>query len=484
MCETQPRRLEPFVWEVPVGYVDGMRVPGVVYASDELFARALADRAVEQVANVATLPGIVTAAYAMPDIHWGYGFPIGGVAATDVAAGGVVSPGGVGFDIGCGVRLLRSRLRWEPDVRPRIGALVGALARHIPRGTGGAGLLPQDRSGLQRVLSEGVHAPIAQGIGWQEDAAACEDGGVLPDAEPGHVSERARERGARQLGSLGGGNHFVEVQVVDQVRDRRAAEAMGLFDGQVCVMLHSGSRGIGHQTCTDHLRVIDRLMPRLGIAVPDRQLACVPVGHEAAGAYLGAMRAAGNFALANRHVMADGVRTVFAEVFGRPARELGLDLVYDVSHNLAKLESHEVEGAPRLLCVHRKGATRAVGPGHPDLPERYRQVGQPVINPGSMGSPSYVLVGDARAAGRSFASTCHGAGRAMSRTRAKKVMSGQDLRRQLEAQGVVVSVQNAKLLSEEAPYAYKDASNVVEACEGAGLSRVVARLRPVGVLKG
>ena len=480
----EPRRLEPFVWEIPVGYLDGMRVPGVVYASDELFERARSDRAVEQVANVATLPGIVTASYAMPDIHWGYGFPIGGVAATDVDAGGVVSPGGVGFDIGCGVRLLRSELRWEPDVRPRIGPLVHALARHVPRGTGGAGLLPQDRRGLDRVLVEGVRAPIAQGVGWEEDAAACEDGGVLAGAEPGHVSERARERGARQLGSLGGGNHFVEVQVVDQVRDRAAAEAMGLFDGQVCVMLHSGSRGIGHQTCTDHLRVIDRLMPRLGIAVPDRQLACVPVEHQAARAYLGAMRAAGNFAVANRHVMADGVRTVFAEVFGRPARELGLDLVYDVSHNLAKLEDHQVDGVARHLCVHRKGATRAFGPGHPDLPERYRAVGQPVINPGSMGSPSYVLVGDARAADRSFASTCHGAGRAMSRTKAKKVMSGPDLRRKLESEGVVVAVQNAKLLSEEAPYAYKDATTVVETCEGAGLSRVVARLRPVGVLKG
>jgi len=480
----EPRRLEPFVWEVPVGYVDGMRVPGIVYASDELFERALADRAVEQVANVATLPGIVTAAYAMPDIHWGYGFPIGGVAATDVDAGGVVSPGGVGFDIGCGVRLLRSELRFQPRVRPHIGPLVHALARHIPRGTGGAGLLPQDRRGLERVLTEGVRAPIAQGVGWEEDAAACEDGGVLADAQPEHVSERARERGARQLGSLGGGNHFVEVQVVDQVRDRAAAEAMGLFDGQVCVMLHSGSRGIGHQTCSDHLRVVDRLMPRLGIAVPDRQLACVPVEHQAARAYLGAMRAAGNFAVANRHVMADGVRTVFAEVFGRSARELGLDLVYDVSHNLAKLEGHQVDGTRRLLCVHRKGATRALGPGHPDLPERYREVGQPVINPGSMGSPSYVLVGDARAAARSFASTCHGAGRAMSRTRARKVMSGPDLRRKLESEGVVVAVQNAKLLSEEAPYAYKDATTVVETCEGAGLSRVVARLRPVGVLKG
>jgi tRNA-splicing ligase RtcB (3'-phosphate/5'-hydroxy nucleic acid ligase) len=334
------------------------------------------------------------------------------------------------------------------------------------------------------VLVSGVGGPLAQGVGWDDDAVACEDGGALPDAQPEHVSERAVQRGAGQLGSLGGGNHFLEVQVVDQVRDQAAAAAMGLAEGQVCVMLHSGSRGIGHQTCTDHLRVIDRLMPRLGIAVPDRQLACVPVEHDAAQAYLGAMRAAGNFALANRHVMTDGVRAVFAEVFGRPATELGLDLVYDVSHNLAKLEAYQVGGATRQLCVHRKGATRSLGPGHPDLPERYRQVGQPVINPGSMGSPSYVLVGDARAEARSFASTCHGAGRAMSRTKAKKLMSGADLRRQLEGEGVVLAVRNWKLLSEEAPYAYKDATAVVEACEGAGLSRVVARLRPAGVLKG
>src|SRR6266542_4348006 len=416
----EPERIDDFTWQIPVGTVEGMRVPGVVFATKELMEQALQDRAVEQVANVATLPGVVKASYAMPDIHWGYGFPIGGVAASDVDPGGVVSPRGGGCDIGCGVRLLRSELRFQPRVRPHIGPLVHALARHIPRGTGGAGLLPQDRRGLERVLTEGVRAPIAQGVGWEEDAAACEDGGVLADAQPEHVSERARERGA----------------------------------------------------------------PRLGIAVPDRQLACVPVEHQAARAYLGAMRAAGNFAVANRHVMADGVRTVFAEVFGRSARELGLDLVYDVSHNLAKLEGHQVDGTRRLLCVHRKGATRALGPGHPDLPERYREVGQPVINPGSMGSPSYVLVGDARAAARSFASTCHGAGRAMSRTRARKVMSGPDLRRKLESEGVVVAVQNAKLLSEEAPYAYKDATTVVETCEGAGLSRVVARLRPVGVLKG
>jgi tRNA-splicing ligase RtcB len=481
---SEPRKLAPFTWEIPVGWVDGMRVPGVVYASDELFSRAVSDRAVDQVANVATLPGIVGASYAMPDIHWGYGFPIGGVAATDVDEGGVVSPGGVGYDIGCGVRLLRSDLRWEPDVRGRIAELVRTLSRGIPRGTGGKGLLPLSGDEIDRVLVEGVHFPISRGVGTEEDAAGCEDGGRLAGAMPEHVSERARERGRGQLGSLGGGNHFLEVQVVDQVRDKRAAEALGLFQGQVCVMLHSGSRGIGHQACTDHLRTIERLMPETGVRVPDRQLACLPVRHEAARAYLGAMAATGNFAVANRHVMADTVRAAFAEVLRRPVGELGMRLVYDVAHNLAKLEDHEVDGRRRLLCVHRKGATRAFGPGHPSLPERYREVGQPVINPGSMGTWSYVLVGDARAERRSFASTCHGAGRAMSRTKAKKVMSGSELRRQLEREGVVLAVQDWKLLSEEAPYAYKDATEVVETCEGAGLSRVVARLRPAGVLKG
>jgi tRNA-splicing ligase RtcB len=479
-----PRRVEPFVWEVPVGYVDGMRVPGVVFASDELFARALEDHAVEQVANVATLPGIVGASYAMPDIHWGYGFPIGGVAATDVDAGGVVSPGGVGFDIGCGVRLLRSDLDWRRDARDKVGALVHALARRIPRGTGGKGLLPLDRAGVERVLVEGVRYPLGRGIGVEGDAAACEDGGTLADADPGQVSDRAVQRGAPQLGSLGGGNHFLEIQVVDEVRDRRAADAMGLRPGQVCVMLHSGSRGVGHQTCTDHLKVIDRLAPTLGIQVPDRQLVCLPVERPEARGYLGAMRAAANFALANRHVLADGVRGAFAEVLGRSQRDLGMDLVYDVSHNLAKLEDHQVDGGRRTLCVHRKGATRALGPGHPELPDRYREIGQPVINPGSMGTFSYVLAGDERAEARAFASTCHGAGRAMSRTRARKLMSGPDLRRKLEQEGVVLAAANWKLLSEEAPYAYKDATAVVETCERVGLSRVVARLRPAGVLKG
>jgi tRNA-splicing ligase RtcB len=477
-------QVEPFVWRVPVGSVPGMRVPGIVFATEEMATKAVEDRAVEQVANVATLPGIVGASYAMPDIHWGYGFPIGGVAATDPEDGGVISPGGVGFDIACGVRLLRSELEWDRDVRERIGELVHTLGQRVPRGVGTKGRMRLSRGEMERVLRDGVRFPLSRGVGWEEDAEFCEDFGVLEEARPEHVSDRAVERGAPQLGSLGAGNHFVEVQVVEEVFEQHPANAMGLFPGQVCVMIHSGSRGMGHQTCTDFLKVVDGVMPGLGIEVPDRQLACVPVEHEAAQAYFGAMFAAANYARANRHVLADAVRDSVERVFGRSARDLGLFLVYDVAHNLAKMEEHEVDGRRRTLCVHRKGATRAFGPGHPELPDRYRPIGQPVTIPGSMGTASYVLVGTAEAAGRSFASTCHGAGRAMSRTRAKKVMSGPELRNSLEERGITVAASQWRLLAEEAPYAYKDVSQVVDACEGAGLSRKVARLRPVGVVKG
>jgi tRNA-splicing ligase RtcB len=480
----EPRKVSEYVWELPQGFVDGMRVPGRVFASQELFAKARADRAIEQVANVATLPGIAGYALAMPDIHWGYGFPIGGVAATDVARGGVVSPGGVGFDIGCGVRLIRSNLDFSSEVEPRLRELVEALGRTVPRGVGGRGRMALDRKELDRVLTEGARFALARGAGWDEDADATEDEGRLPAARPENISERARERGAPQLGSLGAGNHFLEVQVVDQVRDEHAARIMGLEQGRVCVMIHSGSRGVGHQTCTDHLKVIDKIMPRLGIEVPDRQLACVPMNHPAAESYMGAMDAAGNFARANRQVLTVAARDSFARVFRRAARDMDMHVVYDIAHNLAKIEDHVVDGVPRRLCVHRKGATRAFGPGHPEVPERYREIGQPVIIPGSMGTASFVLVGCSEAARLSFSSTCHGAGRAMSRTKAKKVMTGEQLKRELADAGIHIARSNWKLLSEEAPYAYKDAEDVVGVCEGAGLSRVVARLRPVGVVKG
>ena len=480
----EPERIDDFTWQIPVGTVEGMRVPGVVFATKELMEQALQDRAVEQVANVATLPGVVKASYAMPDIHWGYGFPIGGVAATDIESGGVVSPGGVGFDIACGVRLIRSNLEWDRDVKPRIRDLTTTLGRRVPRGTGKGGRLTLSGKEMERVLSEGVGFPISIGIGGEEDAELCEDRGVLDWARPEFVSNRARERAASQLGSLGGGNHFLEVQVVEEIEDQGAAGTMGLAVGQVCVMLHSGSRGLGHQVCTDHLKLVDQTSRKLGIDVPDRQLACVPVKHAVAERYLGAMAAAANFARANRHTLTHAIRESFAEVFGASVEGLEMSMVYDVAHNLAKIEEYEVDGRVRTLCVHRKGATRAFGPGHPEIPERYRSIGQPVTIPGSMGSASYVLVGTKEAEGKSFSSTCHGAGRAMSRTKAKRVMDGVELVRKLEGEGIAVAVSQPRLLAEEAPYAYKDVSQVVRACEGAGLSRIVARLRPVGVVKG
>src|SRR6266498_2675951 len=457
----EPERVEPFVWRIPVGTVDGMRVPGVVFASDDLMHKAVEDRAVLQVANVATLPGVVKASDAMPDIHWGYGFPIGGVAATDIESGGVVSPGGVGFDIACGVRLVRSNLEWDRDVKPRIRDLTTTLGRRVPRGTGKGGRLTLSGKEMERVLTEGVGYPISIGIGVEEDAELCEDRGVLDWAKPEFVSNRARERAASQLGSLGGGNHFLEVQVVEEIQDQEAADTMGLAVGQVCVMLHSGSRGLGHQVCTDHLKLVDQTSRQLGIDVPDRQLACVPVEHEVAQRYLGAMAAAANFARANRHTLTQAIRESFAEVFGASVGGLEMSMVYDVAHNLAKIEEYEVGGRVRTLCVHRKGATRAFGPGHPEIPERYRTMGQPVTIPGSMGSASYVLVGTKEAGPKSFSSTCHGAGRAMSRTKAKRVMDGVELVRKLEGEGIAVAVSQPRLLAEEAPYAYKDVSQEI-----------------------
>ncbi len=476
-------KVGPYLYEILIGYVDGMRVPGRIFASEQILEKATADNALQQVANVATMPGIVGWALAMPDIHWGYGFPIGGVAATDADAGGAISPGGVGFDIGCGVRLIRSDLTWK-DVKPRIRELVRDLGNRVPRGVGGSGRMKLSGSDVDKVLKEGVKFPLSRRVGWEEDAENVEDFGTLPDADPDKVSDRAKERGGPQLGSLGAGNHFLEVQVVEEVLHPTAADAMSLFEGQVVVMIHSGSRGIGHQACTDYVKRIDRLMPELGIDVPDRQLASAPLDHPAAQDYVGAMLAAGNYARANRHLLTDGCREAFMKTFERPARDMGMHVVYDISHNLAKIETYDIDGKPRRLCVHRKGATRAFGPGHPELPDRYKDIGQPVIVPGSMGTASYMLVGTNESAKLSFSSTCHGAGRAMSRTAAKKEMSGQDLKRELESRGITLAASQPKLLSEEAPYAYKDVSEVVETCEGAGISKVVARLRPVGVVKG
>ncbi|MBX6355316.1 MAG: RtcB family protein [Micromonosporaceae bacterium] len=454
-----------------------MRVPGVVFASRALLPDVTADKALDQVANVATLPGVVAASYAMPDVHWGYGFPIGGVAATDVAAGGAVSPGGVGFDISCGVRLLAADID-RSRLAPSLDALMDGLSEAVPRGMGrGAVWRLSGRGQLGDVLAGGARYAVEQGYGVSRDLDRSEDHGVFADADPGQVSEQAEDRGLGQVGSLGSGNHFLEVQAVEEVHDERVAAAFGLWAGQVCVMIHCGSRGLGHQICTDHVRAMGKVMARYGIEVPDRQLACAPVSSSEGRAYLQAMAAAANYAHANRQVLGEAVRRVFERV-----AHAGLDLVYDVSHNLAKVETHQVDGEQRQLCVHRKGATRSLPPGHPDLPGDLREVGQPVMIPGSMGTSSFVLTGVPGAP--AFASTCHGAGRAQSRHQAARSVRGQDLRRRLASSGIAVRGASRRGLAEETPEAYKDVAQVVEAAEGGGLCRRVARLVPIGVVKG
>ncbi|MFF3905079.1 RtcB family protein [Streptomyces sp. NPDC001848] len=452
-----------------------MRVPGVVFASRALLSDA--EQALGQVVNVATLPGIVGASYAMPDIHWGYGFPIGGVAATDVDDGGVVSPGGVGFDISCGVRLLVADCDRE-GLRPALEAVMDGLDRAIPRGAGPGGVWrPSGPGELERVLEGGARYAVEQGHGEERDLARCEDGGAVDDADVGQVGPRARERGLGQVGSLGSANHFLEVQQVAEVYDEAAADGFGITRGQVTVMIHCGSRGLGHQICTDHVRAMDQAMARYGIAVPDRQLACTPVESPEGQAYLGAMAAAANYGRANRQLLTEAARRVF-----RHAANIRLSLVYDVSHNLAKLETHEVAGRRRRLCVHRKGATRAFPPGHPDLPEDLRGQGQPVLIPGTMGTASYVLAGVP--GGGAFFSTCHGAGRRMSRHQAARAITGRELRARLERDGIAARPLSWRGLTEEAPEAYKDVGEVVAASESAGLCRIVARLVPLGVVKG
>jgi tRNA-splicing ligase RtcB len=454
-----------------------MRVPGIVFASKSLLPDVLSDQSLRQVVNVAALPGIVEASYAMPDVHWGYGFPIGGVAATDVERGGVVSPGGVGFDISCGVRLLASSLHRE-ELAPSFPALMDQLDKRIPRGLGGKGVWRLRAEELGEILIGGSGYAVDRGFGVARDLDRCEDGGAVGGADPAHVSKRALERGFGQVGSLGSGNHFIEVQVVESVYDAAVAAAFGLHADQVCVMIHCGSRGLGHQICSDHVRTMLAVMPRFGIEVPDPQLACAPVASPEAQAYLAAMAAAANYGRANRHLLAETTREAFARATGHG----DLDLVYDVSHNLAKLEKHVVDGERRLLCVHRKGATRALPPGHRELPPDLQATGQPVLIPGSMGTASYVLTGVLGSG--AFHSTCHGAGRTMSRHAAKRRIQGSTLRTELEAAGIAVRARSVRELPEEAPFAYKDIDEVVATCEQAGLCSRVVRLRPLGVIKG
>ena len=470
-------RASDYAWTVPRS--GGMRVPGAVFASESLIVKAREDRAIDQVANVAHLPGIVGASYAMPDIHWGYGFPIGGVAATDLADGGVISPGGVGFDICCGVRLLSSHLTGA-DFARHGQQIMAELDSRIPRGAGKGGIAPH--SLLDGVLEHGARAALDAGYGTEHDLERCEERGTSAGGRPDLVSPEAKLRGGSQLGSLGAGNHFLEVQIVDRVFDADAAEVFGLRPGTLTVMIHCGSRGLGHQTCQDQLKLMGPAMARHGITVPDRQLACVPTVSQEGRAYLGAMATAANFAWANRHILAHETREAFSAALRITPTDLGLNLVFDVAHNLAKLESHLVAGHPRNLCVHRKGATRAFGPGHADLPDDLRAVGQPVLVPGSMGTASWVLRGVAD--NPAFASAAHGAGRLMSRSAAKRRASGKEVRKDLEAAGIAIRPGSVRLLAEEAPYAYKDVDEVARVCEAAGLAARVARLRPIGVVKG
>lgn len=475
-----PERLDEFRWLIP--RTGGMRTEGLIYSSDSMIRSVLSDKAAEQVANVAHLPGIVGKSLAMPDVHWGYGFPIGGTAATDMD-GGVVSPGGIGYDISCGVRLLRSNLT-RKDVEGKEELLAAALFQEVPSGLGVGGRLRLDDRELRRVLKDGAAWAVSRGLGDAADLAASEDGGRLEEADPDGISSRALDRGRDQLGTLGSGNHFLELQSVDGVFDPAVAEAFGLAEGRVTVMIHTGSRGLGYQVCDDSLKVMQRAVQKYGIVLPDRQLACAPLSSPEGREYLAAMAAAANFARANRQVITDAVRRAFAAVLGRSDRDMGLDLVYDVCHNIGKIETHEVGGVPRRLCVHRKGATRAFPAGHPDVPEKYRSVGQPVLIPGTMGTASYVAVGTERAMKETFGTVCHGAGRRMSRSEASRRVNGRDVAEELGRRGIVVRSASWKGLAEEAPEAYKDVEDVVGVCEGAGLSRKVARLKPWGVVKG
>ncbi len=473
-------KLDEYRWEVPK--TGAMRVPGRVYATEAMLKAGDQQEPLKQVANVATLPGVLKASLAMPDMHWGYGFPIGGVAAFDWETG-IVSPGGVGYDINCGVRLATTDL-CEQDARPKLENLVNALYQNIPSGVGSTGLIKLSTAEEKKVLREGSRWALRQGFGDDADLTHTEDGGCLPDADPDAVSDRALERGLRQLGTLGSGNHFLEVGIVDRIEDPDLAKAFGLFAGQVTLMLHSGSRGLGYQVCDDALARMTRHVKTLKFDLPDRQLACALIQSDEGRRYLGAMACAANYAWANRQIMLQRCRDIFSQVFSIGPRHLNMNLLYDVCHNIAKKEEHVIDGKTRVVCVHRKGATRAFAPGHPALSRDFQQTGQPVIVPGDMGTASYVMAGTQQAMAETFGSTCHGAGRILSRTAAKKQSRGRAIQRELEDKGILVRWTGRATLAEEMPDAYKDISQVVEVVHGAGISKKVARLRPMAVVKG
>jgi len=479
----QLNKIDDYRWEIPKSYKPGMRVPGMVYADKAMLEVIKEEQSLEQVANVAFLPGIVGRSMAMPDIHWGYGFPIGGVAATRVNDG-VISPGGVGYDINCGVRLLRTNLT-ENEVKPKIKELVNVLFRDIPSGLGSEGKIRLGEKEIDEVLTEGAHWAVKRGFGLPEDLEATEETGRMKGAAPDKVSARAKKRGAPQSGTLGSGNHFLEVQMVSEIYDEVAAKTMGIDrTGQVLLLIHTGSRGLGHQVCDDYLRIMEEAVRKYDINLPDRQLACAPVESREGKDYLAAMACAANYAWANRQCITHWARESFIEVFGRSLEELGMQQIYDVAHNIAKIEEHSVNGNKITVCVHRKGATRAFPPGHKDIPQRYKEIGQPVLIPGDMGRRSYLAVGTDKAMAETFGSTCHGAGRVQSRGAAKRSMRGIDVANELKAKGITVKAGSMASLAEEASQAYKDVTEVIEVTNQAGISRKVVMASPIGVIKG
>ncbi|MBN1284612.1 MAG: RtcB family protein [Anaerolineae bacterium] len=473
-------RINDNLWEVPKSYREDMRVPARIYANERMLEAALADQAVDQLVNTTTLPGVVGYALAMPDIHQGYGFPIGGVAATALPDG-MISPGGVGYDINCGVRLLVSDID-APDLEPYLNDLATALFKNCPSGVGQGGEVKV--KDYDQLLHEGAQWALKKGYARPEDIERTEGKGRFEKADAGYVSAKARKRGADQVGTLGAGNHFIEVDLIEHIYDERAAHAMGLVQGRVAVQIHTGSRGFGHQVADDYIRTFQKAVQKFGVRLPDRQLVCAPLNSDEGRQYLGAMFAAANYAFANRQLLVYHVRRSFEATLAGRLRSWDLRQVYDIAHNIAKIETHEIGGERVKVLVHRKGATRAFGPGFEELPAEYRHVGQPVLVPGSMGTASYVLVGTSESMAQSFGSTCHGAGRTMSRNQAKKTVRGAQLREELEAGGIAVRAGSMAGLAEEAPVAYKDVDSVVQVVHEAGLARKVARLVPLAVMKG
>ena len=476
------KRIDDYRWEIPTSFEPNMNIPVWIFASEELIDEALGDLSLTQAVNVACLPGLVGHVVVMPDVHQGYGMPIGGVMAAKVPDG-VISPGAVGYDINCGVRVLASEIEYQ-SAKSNLSELATTLYRNCPSGVGKGGSLPLSDQEFDSVCRQGARWALEQGYALAEDLERTEEFGCLEDAQPDKASQRAKKRGQGQLGTLGAGNHFLEVDVVEQVFDQEAAEVMGLHQGCLAVQIHCGSRGFGHQICTDYVQDFQWAVKNYGIKLPDRELVCAPLNSPEGQAYLGAMKSAANYAFANRQALAYHARRSFKEVFGSQAGEIALRQIYDIAHNMAKIETHEVEGEKLTLCVHRKGATRAFGPGFIGLPEDYRRFGQPVLVPGSMGTESWILLGTALSDRLSFGSSCHGAGRVMSRRHAKRTIRGERLRKTLEKEGIGVRAGSMSGLAEEAPQAYKDVSQVVETVSKAGIAHKVARLRPVAVVKG